>query len=250
MINNKIPLLLTFIFLFSCAGYEKNKILKEDSRVYYSSTGFALIYDETLYKNKIVDKKINNDQMQLLHNTLKRNTPVKIINLKNSKSIELRVYKKANYPKIFNVLISKEIASSLDLDLENPFVEILELKKNKKFIAKEGDIFDEEKNVAEKAPVDEIQMNTLTSSETKKIKNDNKKKNYIIVISDFYYEDSAINLKNDLFNKISLNNMSIKKINNKKYRLFVGPFKNFNALKNTYISLNNLGFESLNIYNE
>ena len=93
-------------------------------------------------------------------------------------------------------------------------------------------------------------MNTLTSSETKKIRNDKIKENYIIVISDFYYEDSAISLKNDLLSKISLSNMSIKKINNKKYRLFVGPFKNFNALKNTYISLNNLGFESLNIYNE
>ena len=250
MINNKLPLLLIFIFLFSCAGYEKNKIFKEDNKIYYSSSGFALIYNESFYQNKIVDKKINNDQILLLHDTLKRNTPVQIINLKNSKSIELKVYKKANYPKIFNVVISKELASSLELDLENPLVEILELKKNKKFIAKEGNIFEEEKNVAEKAPVDEIQMNTLTSSETKKIRNDKTKENYIIVISDFYYEDSAISLKNDLLSKISLSNMSIKKINNKKYRLFVGPFKNFNALKNTYISLNNLGFENLNIYTE
>ena len=29
-----------------------------------------------------------------------------------------------------------------------------------------------------------------------------------------------------------------------------GPFKNFNALKTTYISLNKLGFENLNIYRE
>jgi len=47
-----------------------------------------------------------------------------------------------------------------------------------------------------------------------------------------------------------MDNISIKKINNKKYRLFVGPFKNFNALKTSYISLNNLGFEILNIYND
>ena len=45
-----------------------------------------------------------------------------------------------------------------------------------------------------------------------------------------------------------MNNISVKKINNKKYRLLAGPFKNFNALKTTYISLNNLGFEILNIY--
>ena len=58
------------------------------------------------------------------------------------------------------------------------------------------------------------------------------------------------NLKNELSRKINLTNIMVKKINDNKYRLLVGPFKNFNALKTTYISLNNLGFESLNIYNE
>jgi len=52
----------------------------------------------------------------------------------------------------------------------------------------------------------------------------------------------------NITNSANLNN--IKKINNKKYRLLVGPFKNFNALKTTYISLNKLGFENLNIYTE
>ena len=52
----------------------------------------------------------------------------------------------------------------------------------------------------------------------------------------------------DLVKKNSLKSIEVKKINNNKYRLLVGPFKNFNALKTTYISLNNLGFESLNVY--
>ena len=81
-------------------------------------------------------------------------------------------------------------------------------------------------------------------------KKSDKKSNFILVISDFYYEDSANNLKKDLVKKTKMNNISVKKINNKKYRLLVGPFKNFNALKTTYISLNNLGFENLNIYRE
>ena len=70
------------------------------------------------------------------------------------------------------------------------------------------------------------------------------------MISDFYYLDSANNLKNELVKEIYISNISVKKINDKKYRLLAGPFKNFNALKTTYISLNNLGFESLNIYRE
>ena len=93
-------------------------------------------------------------------------------------------------------------------------------------------------------------MNDLSTE-----KNDEKtkltnKKQFIILISDFYYKDSAINLKRELIKKIKLNNIYIKKINNTKYRLFIGPFENFNALKTTYISLNNLGFESLNVYSE
>ena len=70
------------------------------------------------------------------------------------------------------------------------------------------------------------------------------------MINDFFYEDSAVNLKNELIEKTKLDNISVKKINNKKYRLLAGPFKNFNALKTTYISLNNLGFENLNIYKD
>ena len=70
------------------------------------------------------------------------------------------------------------------------------------------------------------------------------------MISDFYYEDSATNLMEELVKKSKMNNISVKKINNKKYRLFAGPFENFNALKTTYISLNKLGFENLNIYKE
>ena len=247
---NKIHILFIFIFLYSCAGYEKNKSAKEDKKIYYSSSGFALIYEDFLYEDKTINKKINNELILILHSTLKNNTPVRITNLKNSKSLETKVYKKANYPKIFSVVLTKKIASILDLDIENPFVEIIEIKKNKKFIAKEGNTFDEEKKIANTAPVDEIEMDDLTASVIKKNKEESKKEKFMIVVSDFYYKDSAVSLKNDLSKKILLSNIFIKKINNKKYRLLIGPFKNFNALKTTYISLNNLGFESLNIYNE
>ena len=245
-----IIILFIFIFLFNCAGYEKNKSAQIDKKIYFSSSGFALIYEDSLYKDKIVNKRINNEQVLLLHNTLKINTPVQITNLKNSKSLESKVYKKANYPKIFNVVISKKIASILDLDIDNPFVEIVELKKNKKFIAREGSMFEEEKNVANKAPVDEIKMNDLTQDDSMKNKKVTKKEKFIIIISDFYYRDSAVSLKKDLSKKITLDNIYIRKINDTKYRLLIGPFESFNALKTTYISLNNLGFESLNIYDE
>ena len=197
---------------------------------------------------KIVNKKINNEDIRVMHSQLKVNTPLKIINPVNSKVIETKIYKKAKYPKIFNIVISKKIASILELDVNNPYVEVVEVKKNKIFIAKKTNTFDEEKKVAENAPVDEITMDDLSKEELDIKKEISKEINFILVINDFYFEDSANNLKTELVEKTKMNNISIEKINNKKYRLFVGPFKNFNALKTTYISLNNLGFEISNIY--
>ncbi len=243
---------LFFLFIFiillnSCADYKKPQT-KE--KIYYFSNGFALIYEDSMYKDKIISKKINNDEFQILHNSLKVNTPIKITNPNNSKTIETKIYRKANFPSIFNIVISKKIAEILELDENNPYVEVLEVKKNKTFIAKESNTFDEEKRVAEKAPVDEIKMDDLNENKTES--GEKKKINYkfIIHINDFYYADTAYALKEDLIKKTNMNNISVKKINDKKYRLFVGPFQNFNALKTSFISLNNLGFENLNIYGD
>ena len=246
---NKLFLLFFFIFnLYGCAEYKTNKINKLDKKNYFSSSGFALIYEAELYEQKIINKKIKNDESIILHNLLKRGTLIRITNPSNLKIFDAKVNYKSTYPEIFNVVISKKIATFLELDINNPFVEINEIKKNKTFIAKEGSIFEEEINVADKAPVDEIKMDDLTLNKSKNIKKKTKKDSFIIVISDFYYVDSANNLKKELIKKTNNSNFSVKKINDNKYRLLVGPFKNFSSLKTTYISLNNLGFENLNIY--
>jgi len=246
--------IILFIFtitLSSCADYKGPKS-KQNKKIdnYYSASGFVLIYNEDLYKKKIINKKMNNNDLLVMHNTLKKNTLVEITNPLNRKSVKIKVHKRANFPKIFHMVVSKKIATLLDLDFNDPFVEINQIKKNKKFIAKEGNTHEEEKNVADKAPVDEISMNDLSKNKIEKKKKLSKKINYVIVISDFYFEESANNLKLELMKKIELNDISVKKINNNKYRLLVGPFENFNALKTIYISLNNLGFENLDIYKE
>ena len=231
---------------------------KEEIFFFHSSHGFALIYDQDLYKEgvinkkldlrKDIDKRINDTKVIVLHSFLKKGTPVKIINPENSKVVETKIHKLANYPKIFNVVISRKTAKNLGLDFNNPYVELFETKKNITFVAKEGVTFDEEKNVAEKIPVDEIKMDDLSKEKMGVKINIAKKNKFILVIADFYYFDSAKNLKNDLIKQTKIRNFLIKKINDNKYRLSVGPFKNFNALKFVYISLNNLGFEDLNIY--
>ena len=249
-LNTLIFLIISAIFLNSCADYKTDRTSHKIEKEYYSSIGFALIYEDDLYLKKVVKKKINNDESVVIHNLLKVNTPIKIINPDNSKFVETKINKKSDYPKIFNIVISKKIATFLELDNDNPYVEIIETKKNKKFIAKKSKTFEEERNVSEKVPVDEIKMDDLTKDLAVNKKKLNKKGNFILVISDFYFEESANNLMKELVKKTKMNNISVKKINNKKYRLLVGPFKNFNALKSTYISLNNLGFENLDTYRE
>ena len=245
-----ITIFVLILILYSCADYKSIKNNKKIEKVYYSSTGFALIYDDYIVEQKVINKKLNNDEIKVLHSSLKKNTPIKIINPINNKSIETNVYKTVKYPSIFNIVITKKIASILEIDKDDPYIEIYELKKNKTFVAKKSNTFDEEKNVAETAPIGEIKMDDLTKVESKYKKKSNKKNNFIIVVSDFYYRDSANDLMKELINKTKISNISVKKINDKKYRLFVGPFKNFKALKTSFISLNKLGFEDLNVYKE
>jgi hypothetical protein len=236
--------------LYSCADYQIPNEKSKKQKNYFFSSGFALIYNENLFENKIINKKMKNDNIYVMHNLLKTNTRVKITNPINSKFIDTKIYKKAEYPEIFNIIITEKLASILELDLNNPYVEVTEIKKNKTFVASKSNTFDEEKNVADKAPVDEVKMDDLTKNSDTDTKPTFKNENFNIRINDFYYESSAVNLKNTLFDKTKFNNIIVKKINNNKYRVIVGPFKNFNALKTAYISLNNLGFENLNIYNE
>ena len=75
--------------------------------------------------------------------------------------------------------------------MDNPYVEVFEVKKNKTFIAKESNIFEVEKQVAESAPVDEIKMDDLSKEQIDIKKKFDKKNNFVLVISDFYYYDSA-----------------------------------------------------------
>ena len=246
---NKILIFFLVSLIYSCANIDGYNSSSKIQKKYFNSKGFALIYDDSLFKNKIIRKKINNDEYVIFHSILKKNSKVRIINPTNSKFVEVKVKSKTNYPNMFSSVISKKIANDLDLDINNPYIEIQEIKVNKKFIAKKSNTFEEERQVAENAPVTEIKMDDI-SNDINEVEKLTKEYVFFIIISDFYYSSTADELKNDLKSKSKLANIFVKKINNKKYRLLVGPFKNFNALKSSYISLNNLGFDDLNIFRE
>ena len=166
--------LIIFLFLTNCTT--GNLVLNKPSTAIvngYSNKGFALVYSDDLYKQKIVNKKIEERSLVIFQRSLKINTQVKITNLINGKSIIGIVGKNSIYPSFNNVVLSIRIAQELDLDTNQPYVEILEILENSIFVAIQAKTYDEEKNVAIKAPVNDISINDLSL-----VKNDKKKKIY------------------------------------------------------------------------
>ena len=128
---------------------------------YFLNKGFALVYNNDLYEKKLIKAKIENRSLILFQRNLKENSAVKITNLINSKYIIAKVGKMTEYPLFYNSVISQRISQELEIDESEPYVEIKEIIANSSFIAKKTKTFDEEKKVADIAPVDSISINNL-----------------------------------------------------------------------------------------
>ena len=116
-----------------------------ENRKPFNSKGFAYIYNEKDFENKIIKSKLDNTKLQIAHNSLHANTLIKIINPKTNQSLIIKNFKKTYYPDFYKILITNEVAKKLNLDPKIPLVEILEIRKNKSFIAKKAKIYNEEK---------------------------------------------------------------------------------------------------------
>ena len=246
--NYKILLILFSFFLISCVQIpnelNKNEIKLEKK---YSNSGFALIYDESL--NKI--KKLDDRSLIIYHKSLKRKSTVKITNPKNDKSLIAEV--KSNNQKFsdfYNSVISKRIAEDLDLDFNEPLLEITLVSRNSTFIAKKSKTFEEEKKVAEKAPIDGIQIKDLNSKPKKKKKNIKLKFSYSIKLADFYYKSSAKMMISRIKNETNIKNSRIQQLSKTKFRVLIGPFNDIKSLKETYEKLSPMNFENLEILND
>ena len=213
----------------------------------YSNKGFALVYSEELYKKKIITKKINERSLTIFQKNLKTNTQVKITNILNNKTIIGLVGKKSKYPSFNNSVLSIRIADELDLDINQPYVEISEIIENSAFVAKKAKTFDEEKKVAVKAPVDSISINDLNNIKSNIKKTSNIKFSYIIKIADFYFNDTALMMLKRIKSDTLIQNLKIKKTADKKYRVYLGPFSNINSLQKSYNDISILEFENIEI---
>ena len=274
--NFKIILsLFLLLFLMGCKQLEepKKKIIKtepkkikekvdtksldeieEDSSKYiynreYTNQGFALIYDEDLFKEKSISKKLDNRGLFIFHTKIRKNSFVKITNPENTKTIIAQVISnKAIFSNFYNSVITKRIVDELLLDENEPYVELSLISNESTFVAKKAKIFDEEKKVAQKAPVDGITIDNLGTEEKKELtKNTQSNFLYSIKIADFYYKDSAENMIQRIKDETKITNPVIKKLSQTKYRVLLGPFNDIKKIQESFDEIEKLNFENLKI---
>ena len=248
--NYRILIIFFSLLLFSCEQKSK-KINYTNKFINYSNKGFALIYDEKLFRNKNINRKLNDRSLLIFNNVLKHDTPVKITNLINGKYLIAKVGKDSKYPLFYNSVISKRIAQDLDIDKNEPYIELKTLDQNNSFIIGKAKTFDEEKEVADKAPIQGIKIenigNVVKVEKSKEIIKPNDNFKYIIKIADLYFLDSAKILKNRLLNEYNIQNIKIKKMSKNSYRIYKGPFINLESIKNDYSDIMRLNFENIEI---
>ena len=72
------------LFTTQCANYKSVENVQEIDKKYYSSIGFALIYDDSLLDQGILNRKIDNNEIIVLHSFLKRT--IQLIIIKSNRS--------------------------------------------------------------------------------------------------------------------------------------------------------------------
>ena len=240
----KFNLIILLILVYSCT----NNYTRLENRAPYNSKGLALIYNERDLDDKVIKGKLDNSMLQISHQNLNVNTMIKLINPITNDYFVVRNSKRIKYPDFYKIIITQKVANELNIDKDLPLIEILEIKKNKSFVAEKAKIFNEEKKILSNAPVTSVQISNISKNKLKKKKlKDNK---IFILIASFYSRDSASFIRKRITTEIpnfDNNKIKIQKKNNNEINLISGPYKTINSVKNDYIQLKNFGFEDLDI---
>ena len=245
----KVILILTLIFITNCTTtIQKNNINIKSIEDQYSNKGFTMIYNEDLFKKKIISKKIDNRSYLIFSKHLKKNSSVKLTNLLNGKSTIAKVKSNsAEFPIFYNSVITERISQDLEISINEPYIEIQLINNETSFIAKKSKTFDEEKNVAEKAPVDGIIINDLNENKTNKKDKKAKDITYSVKIADFYYRKSAEQMLNRIKEETKIKKYKIIKLSETNFRVILGPYNDIKTLEDSYNKATVLNFDNLEI---
>ena len=239
--------IVIILFLNNCSTDTlNNNINSYDFHKKFTNKGFALIYTEDLFKNKKISKKIHERSLLIFQRNLQMGTTVKITNIFNNKTLIAKVGANSTYPNFNNSVISSRIAKILELDSKEPYIEIVSIPENSMFIAKNSKTYEEEKQIAAKAPVETISINEINNNNKTKIKKD-KKFSYIIKIGDFYFNKTALIMTKRIKYETTIRDPKIQKLADNKYRVYLGPFNDINSLQISFNDIQIFEFENIEI---
>lgn len=243
-----ILIIISLLFLNNCESLNtKNKKISDfiiEER--YKNSGFALIYKD----NQTKIKKLDHRSLEIYHKLLPKKSIVKITNPENGKYLIAQVKSnRVKFPTFYNSVISNRIAEDLELNKNEPYINILLVPRNSTFIAKKAKTFEEEKEVANKAPIDGVQINDLNVKKLKKKILKKKNFSYSIKLADFYYKDTAQLMLNRVKNETFIKNYKIIQLSKTKFRVLLGPFSDINSLKKSFEEIQILNFENIEILN-
>ena len=172
-----IIFLLLFIYFTGCDqlnNKQANKLEFKSERK-YKNIGFTLIYNKDLNL-----KKLDQRSLQIFHKTLKAKSQVKITNPLNNKSLIAEIKSnRVRFSDFYNSIITNRIAEELEIDLSEPYIEIILISKDSTFVANKVKTFEEEMEVAQKAPIDGIQISNLSGESKNQTKKKNKSKVFL-----------------------------------------------------------------------
>ena len=239
-------ILFSVFFIYGCETTNKVKsgTGKFDVVQRYKNLGFTLVFDSNLDNIKNLDER----SLDIYHKSLKKKSIVKITNPKNGKYLIARVKSnRVKFSDFYNSIISKRISQTLELNQEDPYIEILLIPENSTFVAKKEKTFEEEKKVANKAPIDGIVINDLNKIKTKKkiLKSENF--SYSIKLADFYYKNTALMMVDRIKQETFLKNYKVIELSKTKYRVLIGPFNDIKSIQESFEEIKSLNFENIEI---
>ena len=238
--------LICLILLSGCNDYNLNKSIKYDLKPEkkYQNTGFALINNDVLNLKKLDDRSV-----QIFHKTLKPKSLVKITNPLNDKSLIAEIRSNTvEFSNFYNSVITNKIMDILELNPKEPYIEITLISKNSTFVAGKAKTFEEEREVAEKAPIDGIKISNLVDNSNNNNKKITKKKfSYSIKVADFYYKKSAVLMMDRIKTETKIKNILVIELSKTNYRVLIGPFNDINVLRESFEKMNTFYFENLEI---
>ena len=209
----KYSYLIILIVTFSCASNFN----------YYEKVGFAKVSK-------------SND----ITTILPKGTLIKISNFENKQSLTIRTTKQDDKLNSRLAELPLNIYNEISLDKNFPLIQVLSVKDNKSFTAKNVKIYKEEKTVANKVDIDKIVIQSIDSDKI-------YKKKILLNFGPFYFKTYADNfykiLKSSLKDKSNL----FKDYKDKKYLISIGPITNLKEFDNIYLNLSKIGLTGFNI---